>query len=187
MIYFTSDQHFGHANIITYCERPWDSVEAMNQGLVDRWNERVKPEDRVHMLGDLCWGRVDKYAHYLEQLNGEKFLTPGNHDTVWEGNRTQRDKGVLASLGIQVMPSQWTFYAWPDYEFQVCHFPFQDEARHTSAYDEYLPETDGRWLLHGHVHGAWTARPERREINVGVDVWDWSPVSLEEIVEIVTG
>lgn len=185
--WFTSDLHFGHSNIINYCNRPWETADEMNQGLVDRWNERVTPLDAVHVLGDLCWGHPAKYADLLKQLNGTKYLTPGNHDTVWEGHSTPRHKGILRDCGFEIMPSQWEFHAWPTRAFQVCHFPFEDEARHTAAFDEHLPVADGRWLLHGHVHGAWTVRRERQEINVGVDVWDWAPVSGEEILGIVSG
>ena len=74
MIYFTSDTHFGHANIIKYCKRPFANVDEMNIALVAAWNAKVKPEDTVYHLGDVTFKRLDM----VPLLNGTKILIRGN-------------------------------------------------------------------------------------------------------------
>ena len=61
MNYYTSDLHFSHENIIKFCNRPYANAEEMNQALKDRWNARVKPEDHVYILGDICVSANGKY------------------------------------------------------------------------------------------------------------------------------
>lgn len=73
-----ADPHFGHANIIKYCNRPFSSVEEMNEILIQNWNETVLPGDRVYANGDFCINR--KFINILEILNGKKVLIKGNHD-----------------------------------------------------------------------------------------------------------
>ena len=81
-IYFWADPHFGHANIMKYCSRPFQSVEEMNEVLVARWNARVKPGDNIYVLGDFMWARRrDDIEMMLSRLNGNKFLVIGNHDS----------------------------------------------------------------------------------------------------------
>ena len=78
MIFFTSDTHFFHGNIIRYCNRPFDSIDAMNEGMIQRWNNRVGPEDTVYHLGDVVINR--RALKTLARLNGDKVLIKGNHD-----------------------------------------------------------------------------------------------------------
>jgi calcineurin-like phosphoesterase family protein len=79
MIFFTSDHHFDHANIIKYCNRPFLSVDEMNEEIVKRWNQVVDANDTVYYLGDFSLGKgsVEKF---VPRLNGEKYLVMGNHD-----------------------------------------------------------------------------------------------------------
>lgn len=77
-IYFTSDLHFNHANIIKYCGRPYASKEEMTEALIHNWNETIYPDDTVYILGDFMW--ASSWNTVLEQLNGRKVLILGNHD-----------------------------------------------------------------------------------------------------------
>lgn len=79
-VWFTSDHHFGHLNILTYQpdERPFSSVEEMNEAMILRWNEVVKPQDTVYHVGDFCFGRAN--IAIAGRLNGRKNLIMGNHD-----------------------------------------------------------------------------------------------------------
>src|ERR1035437_264782 len=80
MIYFTGDTHFGHANIITHCNRPFLSIQEMDQAIINKWRERVTNNDTVYILGDMFFvGRVD-YSDYLKMLPEKKHLIIGNHD-----------------------------------------------------------------------------------------------------------
>lgn len=75
--WFISDTHFGHANIIKYCNRPFNNVDEMNKTLTDNWNSVVKPDDLVYHLGDFSFYEVETYR---KMLNGKIILIRGNHD-----------------------------------------------------------------------------------------------------------
>jgi calcineurin-like phosphoesterase family protein len=83
MIYFTSDLHLGHANIIKLCNRPFSSLEEMNETLIANWNARVTNGDEVYVLGDLMFRVIDSPEKYLTRLRGKKHLILGNHDASW--------------------------------------------------------------------------------------------------------
>ena len=80
MIYFTSDLHFYHKNINKYAKRPLDSVEEMNEKLIKNWNNRIKSEDEVYILGDFTMKGTEYAADILSKLKGKKYLIKGNHD-----------------------------------------------------------------------------------------------------------
>ena len=82
MTFFTSDQHFGHFNIIRLCSRPFETVEEMDEALLSKWNAKVKADDTVYILGDLFF-RAAKVEPILKALNGRKHLIVGNHDHTW--------------------------------------------------------------------------------------------------------
>ena len=181
-VWFTSDTHFGHKNIITYCNRPFPDVVAMNQGLVDRWNAVVGEQDSVWVLGDVVWGSVSSAAPWLSQLKGQKNLIPGNHDSVWAGHKHPSKPGEWKQFGFRVMKGNERI-VYPDFKVTACHFPYVTAHYTDERYDQYKPRDKGEWLLHGHVHDAWYV--QGRQINVGVDVWNWQPVHLETIREIM--
>ncbi len=182
--YFTADLHFGHANIIGYCDRPFSSVDHMNEMLVANWNDTVKPRDIVYVLGDICMGRVRETLEYVDRLNGRKVLIPGNHDrchpmhkdaSKWE--RIYMDHGL--ALG-----STEGFMHHMGIDFFYCHFPPVGDSRHQDRYIEQRPTVErGTWVLHGHVHEKWLRNGTN--INVGVDVWDYRPVNFDWLVAVV--
>ena len=79
-LFFTSDTHFGHENIITFCNRPFESIEEHDRVLIQNWNSVVTPDDTVFHLGDFCFGNGYKWYEILGQLNGHIYLIRGNHD-----------------------------------------------------------------------------------------------------------
>ena len=79
-VFFISDTHFGHENIIRMCRRPFASVAEMDEALVARWNERVGAADTIYHLGDFCYRNSRGADTYLRQLNGQIHLIAGNHD-----------------------------------------------------------------------------------------------------------
>src|SRR4051812_27561867 len=89
--WFTSDLHFGHRNIIGYCDRPFRDVDAMDAALVERWNEVVAPDDIVWVLGDVAMGRIERSLALVGGLHGTKHLVAGNHDRCWTGHRKVGD------------------------------------------------------------------------------------------------
>jgi len=168
--FFTADPHHGHKNVIKYGERPFlvegetyekyshRSVLNMTDGLVDRWNSRVTKDDTVYILGDFAFHNVHDVASILDRLNGEKILVAGNHDS----NQVRR------------LP-QWSFVT--DYHelyhegklLVLSHYPFA--VWNKSHY--------GSYNLHGHSHGSFPG--SRIQQDVGVDCWDFYPVTLSEI------
>ena len=84
--WFTADLHFGHANIIDYSGRPFADATAMNQALIERWNDSIHPDDTVWVLGDVALGRIDETLALVGVLNGRKLLLAGNHDRCWAGH-----------------------------------------------------------------------------------------------------
>lgn len=181
MRWFTADLHFGHANIIGYCDRPFADVEAMNEGLVDRWNDVVAPGDEVVVLGDVAMGQLAQSLRLVAALHGRKVLVPGNHDRCWPGHT----KGVVEGVERYLEAGFAEIWA-PEVDLVVggvgvkaCHFPHRGDSHDEDRFTAHRPVDDGRWLLHGHVHRSWQV--EGRMVNVGVDVWDLRPVSEEEI------
>ena len=83
--WFTADLHLGHANIIQYCDRPWPDADAMDRGLIERWNATVADDDEVWVLGDVAMGRIEESLRLIGELHGTKLLVPGNHDRCWPG------------------------------------------------------------------------------------------------------
>ena len=81
-VYFTSDHHFGHRNVIEFCGRPFVNCEDMQESLIERHNEVVKPGDLVYILGDMFWRSTSKEeaTDILNRMNGQKYYVWGNHE-----------------------------------------------------------------------------------------------------------
>lgn len=157
--WFTSDTHFGHRGIIEHCDRPFGSVEEMNEVLIALWNERVAPGDQVWHLGDFAWETTKDADAILDRLNGVKHLVRGNHD-----RRRVREAPGWASVHdlveVQIAGHGVT----------LCHYPMRS-WRHSHA---------GSLHLYGHMHGRYA--PDPQSLDVGVDCWGYRPVSFPEIL-----
>ena len=81
-VFFTSDTHFNHTNIIRFCNRPFKDVSHMNETIISNWNRVVSPEDIVFHLGDFCLGGSAEWVNVLNRLNGKIYLISGNHDRI---------------------------------------------------------------------------------------------------------
>ena len=190
-VWFTADLHFTHTRIIELSNRPFRDAQDMDETLIRNWNETVAPDDVVWVLGDFAIeGGWEKALTYVPRLNGHKRLISGNHDRCWAGKsdaaRFQRfyfEAGfeVVDSAGRTKLPS--VRQDERGRKVVLSHFPYRedhtDDARHTQF---RLPDTGG-WLVHGHVHEAFTVA--ERGVNVGVDRWDFRPVSALKIAQII--
>lgn len=160
-IWFTADTHFGHKRIIELCNRPFSSVVEMDLEMIRRWNRRVMPKDEIIHLGDFSMGPQDKYLH---QLNGRKILIKGNHDY---------SKNIF--MATEAFPEGWqsvcSLLEVPvdDVVVTMCHYAMRTWNK---AHKDTLQ-------LYGHSHGK--TRGNRQSLDVGVDCWDFQPVSLDEI------
>lgn len=181
-VFYTSDTHFGHARIIELCERPFGSVAEMDDLMVEWWNLTVKPSDIVYHMGDVTSGSFGPLEH-IQKLNGRKILIAGNHDAC---NPLHRDwvKHLPKYLdaGFEaVMPFMRRKVA--GIEFLMSHFPYQGAGDHTEGerYSQYRLPDLGLPLVHGHVHTLF--KEQGRGLNVGVDQWNFVPVSEDIIVD----
>jgi len=191
MIYFTSDHHFYHANIIRYCKRPFANVEEMNTEMLRRWNSIVQPDDTVFYLGDFSLAKRP-VEYFVPLLNGEKYLIMGNHDACHPCHKKKAALGreVFLKAGFKSLELERVIEI-AGQPVLLSHMPYPvtrpESAPPLQPYDlkymEFRPKNEGRWLLHGHVHEKWKVK--EKMINVGVDVWDFYPVPISEIEKII--
>jgi calcineurin-like phosphoesterase family protein len=154
MIWFTADTHFGHANIIKYCNRPFSNVKEMDEEIINRWNVTIKSNDIVYHLGDFSMGDPRKY---YSQLNGTVYIIPGSHD---------KDLKKLDSKFI-LLPLYTLKYNKE--LFILCHYALR------TFYHSYY----GTFQLYGHSHGKLPKRG--RAMDVGVDTNNFYPYSIDKI------
>ncbi len=180
--WFTSDHHFGHANIIKYCNRPFGSTDEMNVAMEAAWNRVVEPTDLVYYVGD-CAMDVGLVPTFVPRLNGTKILVPGNHDKCWQ-KKDATDKWRLHYLeaGFQSIEQSMRMDI-AGVSVLLNHLPYRNESDPDPRYFEERPVDDGGWLIHGHVHHRW--KVANRQINVSVEVWNFEPASMETIAEII--
>jgi len=181
-LWFYSDPHFGHKNVIEYCKRPFTDVDHQTLELIARYNSRVAKDDTVIWLGDCFFCKRGQARQILSQLNGRKIVVLGNHDA---------EPGKMQSLGFDfaMFESRIRLAGHP---VKLSHYPYAPpwwkqffRGKGDLRYLDRRPTRFDGWLLHGHVHQAWKMREKSREINVGVDVWDFKPVSFQEVEALI--
>ena len=186
MRWFSSDLHFGHANVIAYCKRPFRSVGEMNTAILAAWNALVEPSDDVWVLGDVAMGRIDESMPLAGRLAGRKQLVLGNHDRPFDGGRRAEewtDKYLTDGGFVELHHGIVDVRLTNGTSVSLCHFPYEGDSTDTDRLVSHRPVDEGRWLLHGHVHEKW--RQRGRMINVGIDAWAGQPVPEEAIVELI--
>jgi calcineurin-like phosphoesterase family protein len=160
-IFFTSDTHFGHGGVLGLYRRPFPSVPAMNAAIVERWNETVGPDDDLWHLGDFAIRqRPAVVAELLARLHGRKHLLTGNNDPA-----ATRELDGWASV------QPYIEITVEDVSLVLCHYPFRS----------WRDMAKGSVNLHGHCHGR--LKPQPRQFDVGVDVWEFRPVTLRTILD----
>ena len=186
MLWFTSDTHFFHENIIKYTNRPFHSVEDMNEYMIDLLNS-VPSDDFVFHLGDLAMGKAENSLAWLDVRMSSVLdfrLVPGNHDRC-HPMHTHKNDPVWRDWYLPFSPQETEKRIIVcGHEVLLCHFPYQDVERHAGKYDEFRPKYNpGQWLLHGHTHGEW--RQKGYMIDVGIDAWGGQLVNQEQIAELI--
>lgn len=190
MIYFTADTHFGHENIIHHCTRPFANAGEMDAALVAAWNGEVSTNDVVYHLGDFTLGDEHVARDYFRQLNGRIFVL-GNawhHDRRWLPVWHQ-----VGTSGAHVRVGKAAFYSATHHAvtiLQPLHVLELDRlgnGRHPLAvtlchYQMTVWDRShyGAWHLFGHSHGS--TSPMGLAFDVGVDAWDYRPVSLDRVI-----
>lgn len=170
-IFFTSDTHFFHKNILKFCPDTrfgTDHVE-MTELMVEDWNKRVQPGDVVYHLGDVSFGRTEESEKVLARLNGELHLIQGNHDGgVVQGPCRKRWASVQPYLRKKINGQDIVMFHYPIVEWDCMHH--------------------GSWHFYGHVHGKNMGLSDRKAMDVGVDSRghvDMAPWSFEELKAIM--
>lgn len=181
-VFFTSDLHFGHENVIRFDNRPFNTVEEMDAELVRRWNEKVSKSDLVYVLGDMIWkARNNEAETLIRSLNGQIILIKGNHDRFLHNTKA---KSALAGV--------------KDYD-DICVKLEDGTERRVILSHYYIPFYIGHRYqgihLHGHSHNTEEFRQEEliketlkangfetRAYNVGCMHWNYELVTLDEIL-----
>lgn len=174
--HFTSDPHYVHKNIIEYCNRPFRDVEHQIEELVARFNAIVTPEDHTLILGDLFLG--SRGVEIMGRLNGKKTLVAGNHDL-----RVTTTK--LLSFGFEAV-HRGSLYDVID-GMKVCynHFPHAKGSPDERYLNLRPPYEEDVVLMHGHTHSRERFNPRQLTVHPGVDAWDYSPCTLEQISSLI--
>jgi calcineurin-like phosphoesterase family protein len=165
-IWFTSDNHYGHFNILKLGKgRPFAHVDEMNEAMIERHNALVKPGDLVYNLGDFALKIAQKEAlNIRRRLNGNIYLITGNHDSI-----------------AKSMPGSWVWMReleriHPSIDgvppITLCHY----------ALRTWHGSHRGTYALYGHSHGSLPELPNLLAFDVGVDCWNFTPISIEEVV-----
>ena len=190
--FFTSDQHFGHHNIIDYCDRPFGDVGEMDEVIIAGWNETVGVEDEVWVLGDFAMGDRARGLGYLQRLNGTKYLVAGNHDKcspTEKNGHLHIQEYLEAGFTAVVSQAQVSLPALrptgQNLKIMLSHYPYAGDS-HTEhdRYAKFRLRDLGQPLVCGHVHTDWktSLSPQgTAQVNVGVDQWGFRPVSAEDI------
>lgn len=160
--FFTSDLHFFHHNIIKFCGRPYADVDHMNFSLIKNWNEVVGEEDVVWVLGDVSFGKPEETLEVLGELSGKIHLIPGNHDRKGKASQTPWE------VRCNIYPAYHMERFSKNVKVVMCHFPFHSWERN--------------WYnFHGHTHGTYASKYMQHD--VGVDVNNYAPIHLDDVVK----
>lgn len=175
-VYFTSDIHFSHDNIIHSCHRPYKNVEEMNEALINNWNSVVNDDSLVFILGDVSWG--NNWRPFLERMRGRKILILGNHD--WKNLPPQSQLDEFFDVVTQQMHLKIE-----GREVWLNHFPF------LCFNGTYRKPEDMVYALHGHIHYGKNSLEGKdiprmdflfpSQYDVGVDMNNYTPISWREI------
>ncbi|WFD08988.1 phosphoesterase [Tepidibacter hydrothermalis] len=160
-IYFISDMHFGHSNIIKYENRPFKNIKEMDATIIKNWNSVVKKDDKVFVLGDISFYDKEKTAEIIYSLNGYKVLILGNHDN-------ERSLHWWKSVGFDEVINYSIIYN--DF-YILSHEPM------------YLNDNMPYMNIHGHIHNL--KYESKQFFNVSVECIDYTPISFEKIKEDV--
>jgi calcineurin-like phosphoesterase family protein len=163
-VFFTSDTHFGHSNIIRYCGRPFESKEDHDRVLIDNWNRVVTSKDTIYHLGDLGFGDAAYLHKIVSRLSGRIIFLMGNHDRP----------SVMKLLSDRIPFTRYVDIIKPKVQGHsqtifLSHYPHRS----------WFKSNHGSWHLWGHSHGNMV--PYGLSFDVGVDCWNYTPVSLEQV------
>lgn len=162
-IWFIADTHFGHFNIIKFCNRPFSSVKEMSETIITNWNSRVKPSDVIYILGDFAMKiPIQVIRIILSTLNGQKYFILGDHDKqIWKCTDLLEEITPMKKISID------------NNSITLCHYCMRVWPK--SHYNSYM--------FYGHSHGR--LKPIGKSYDVGVDNNNFTPISYDELKDIM--
>lgn len=171
MNFYIGDMHLWHKNIIRLCNRPFSSVEEMNETIFKNWNNVVTDNDDVYILGDIAFRMSETMIEVFSKLKGRKHLVIGNHD--YENLKNVKFKKLFVEIAdkIELIDNGLRVFLF--------HYPIVE-------WNGYFR---GSYLVFGHIHNnvknrAWKImREEERALNAGVDINSFRPCTLNELIE----
>lgn len=177
-IWITSDQHFGHANILKFCDRGFDNIEEHDEQLIEEWNKVVKFPDVVYHLGDFTLGDLKVFTRVIRRLSGKIKIVPGGHDWRWL-DQIEEDWDIASKdAWIDILPPLYTLSLSRKKQrpevFVLCHYAMKvwDRSHFNSS------------NLFGHSHSMLTG--DGKQMDVGIDnahklYGAYRPISLDEV------
>jgi len=166
-IYLSADPHLGHDQIITYCNRPFKNSQLQTREIIKRHNNVVGHDDKTIWLGDFAMAGPDRatfVAGLMNRLNGTHVLVLGNHDQIHPLK--------LVDIGFQSVHTSYTM-EYKGHNIVMAHDP---SIWNVVANDNVI-------FLHGHIHNLYKSIKNKKIVNVGVDVWDFTPITLDQILD----
>lgn len=156
-----------------HCKRPFASVEEMDATMVTNWNSVVSADDNVFYIGDFSFGSPNKIIKIREQLNGRVFFIQGNHDKYMNKEKVRNCfEWVKHYHELTLFDEEEE----KDYFLVLCHYAFRTwNASHYGSINIY-----------GHSHDSLPDDPNLLQVDVGVDGWDFTPVSFSQIKEALS-
>jgi calcineurin-like phosphoesterase family protein len=169
--YFIADTHLGHTNIIKYSNRPFASVDEMDNTIIDNVNKVVKANDILYHLGDVVFGNIGRVIGYIKRINCKNIrLILGNHDKV-----------IRKDIQYFLREFEWIhdfkeIKSLSGQSITLCHYALKVWNR--SHY--------GSWHLYGHSHHSLPDDPNSLSFDVGVDGWNFKPLHFDEVKQIIS-
>lgn len=184
-IFFSSDQHFGHRNVVKFCNRPYTDEKEMGKALIENWNSTVSPDDIVVTMGDFFWfNDSQSIKKVVNQLNGTIYMVLGNHDKKESFRRCDHEKLIIVDGITHIFLRCENTDRWYEKTFEiVCsHYPLMTWAHRDR----------GAINLFGHIHSGWLRSVDDydqnlplwtgQQLDVGVDNQNFKPVSFEDVI-----
>lgn len=178
MNYFTSDIHFWHKNIIKFCNRPFSSLEEMNETIISNYNSRVTPEDTCYFIGDIFFCHKYEAIDLLSKMNGNKILIIGNHD----GSKTR-----MLDIGFSEVHDSLELIIG-GFPVILNHYPWFMPPTESGAYTKRSKQQEfrkGVFLVHGHCHSTPETKFRKNSLDIGVDGNNFMPYSEEEVAALI--
>ena len=184
-IFFSSDQHFGHRNVVKFCNRPYADEKEMGKALIENWNNVVGPDDIIVTMGDFFWfNDSQSIKRVVNQLNGTIYMVLGNHDKKESFRRCDPEKLIILDGISHIFLRCEDDNRWYEKTFEIvcCHYPLMTWSHRDR----------GAINLFGHIHSGWMRSCDDydqmlplwrgQQLDVGVDNQNFTPVVFEDVL-----